>query len=256
MIENLTILTNVKEDIKNAIINKGVTPAGGMVEYADCIRQIGGSTKLEKYTNFAYSQWEEVPQFILENTSWEGLDDGSYMFYECNNLKSFPYVDTSNLTSAYYMFYGTALTTIPQLDLGNVQNISLMLAFCTKLTSVPLIDCSSVTSQSPFKGINTSSGGIFDRYPNLTYLGGFKNLKASWDNYFLNHLGYITLDSVMNVIDNLYDWSGNTDGIAPLKDGTLYDFGTSHKLRIGKYLYELSDEQKAVATLKGWTLLA
>lgn len=256
MSDNLTILTNVKDDIKNAIINKGVTPTGGMVEYADCIRQIGEGAKLEKYTKFAYSQWEEVPQFILENINWEGLDDGSYMFYECNNLKSFPYVDTSNLISTYYMFYDTDLTTIPHLDLGNVRNISLMLAYCSKLTSVPLIDCSSVISQSPFKGTDTGSGEIFNGYPNLTYLGGFKNLKASWNHYFLNHLGYLTLDSVMNVINNLYDWSGNTDGIASLKDGTLYDFGTSHQLRIGKYLYELSDEQKAVATLKGWTLLS
>lgn len=123
MSENLTILTNVKDDIKNAIINKGVIPTGGMVEYADCIRQIGEGTKLEKYTKFAYSQWEEVPRFILENISWEGLDDGSYMFYKCNNLKSFPYVDTSNLTNTYYMFYNTDLTTIPQLDLGDRKSV-------------------------------------------------------------------------------------------------------------------------------------
>jgi hypothetical protein len=89
----------------------------------------------------------------------------------------------------------------------------------------------------------------------LTNIGGFKNLKKSVTSGFIDLLPSISTSSFMNIINNLYDWSGNTDGKAPLNDGTIYNFGTTHSLKFGYNIANLSDEQIAVATAKGWTLL-
>ena len=59
----------------------------------------------------------------------------------------------------------------------------------------------------------------------------------------------------MNIINNLWDWSDNTDGIITFEDGTTYEYGIDHPLGIGETnLAKLTDEQKAVATNKGWQL--
>ena len=195
-----------------------------------------------------------------------------YMFYSCNSLTTIPLLDTSKVTNMYYafencsslttipllntsnvtamprMFFGcSSLTTIPLLDTSKVTNMGYMFNGCTNLTTIPELDCGSVTnSNSPIGTSNLSK---------LTELGGFKNLKVTWTTYSLDRIPNVTVESLMNVINNLWDWSGNTDGKAPLNNGTIYNFGTTHKLSFGSTnLNKLTPEQIAVATNKGWTL--
>ena len=53
----------------------------------------------------------------------------------------------------------------------------------------------------------------------------------------------LTVQSLMNVINNLYDFRANGSTV-------------TRNLTIGAYnLRKLTDEQKAVATNKGWTLI-
>ena len=55
-------------------------------------------------------------------------------------------VDTSNITSAQYMFNGCkALTSVPLFNTSNVTNMEYMFSSCSQLTSVPLFDTSKVT---------------------------------------------------------------------------------------------------------------
>ena len=70
----------------------------------------------------------------------------------------------------------------------------------------------------------------------LTYLGGFKNLHISVNSGFIEDCADLTVESLMNVINNL--------GTA--YNGTLC-FGSIN-------LSKLTAEQKAIATNKGWTL--
>ena len=70
----------------------------------------------------------------------------------------------------------------------------------------------------------------------LTDLGGFKNLSISITSYFLDKCPNLTVESLMNVINNLATVSGKT-----LK------FGSTN-------LNKLTAEQIAIATNKGWTL--
>ena len=81
----------------------------------------------------------------------------------------------------------------------------------------------------------------FSSLNKLTDLGGFKDLKVNASSYFLDKVPNATVESLMNVINNLYDLTAN--GLS----GKTLKFGTTN-------LNKLTDEQKAVAINKGWTL--
>ena len=98
---------------------------------------------------------------------------------------------------------------------------------CTHLTTLPQLDLSNATTfdQSWY---NCTS---------LTTLGGFGSIKESIDLHYCP----LTVESVMNVINQAAD---------------LNELGLAGKtMNFGNRLNNLTDEQKAVATNKGWTLL-
>lgn len=204
--------------------------------------------------NFGYSSFSEIPDiFDFSNvknmysmfkgcnnlTTIPLLDTSNItvmtdMFYGCTKLQSLPLLDTSNVTIMLNMFNGCSnLTTIPQLNTLNVKNMGSMFADCSKLTTIPLLDTTNVTYMEY----------VVYRCNKLTNLGGFKNLKISVTNNFLNEAPNLTTDSLMNVINYLYDLTAN--GI----NGKTLKFGQTN-------LDKLTAEQIAVATAKGWTLIA
>jgi hypothetical protein len=218
--------------------------------------------------------------FGLGGDAMAGVTSANNMFYLCKKLPKypslgFPLMNLSGVTNADYMFNGVWDTS----NLGEVGDISLPSAtstqymfsqchtkkigdvYCPKsqyfrsmfdcrnyLISIGEVDATSCTGTSgPMGSSNITT---------LTDMGGFKNLKVSWTSYAFEKCPNLTVESLMNIINNLYDWSGNTDGKAPLYDGTIYSFGTTHKMSFGSTnLAKLSEEQIAVATNKGWTLV-
>ena len=163
------------------------------------------------------------------------VTDMSYMFYDCNKLTTIPQLNTSNVTNLNSIFQDCGnLLSIPQLDTSNVTNISYMFQGCIYLRSIPLLDCSKV--KSAYDILNPS---YYGDQVHLTYMGGFKNLKVNLD---IQKAPNLTVQSLMNVINNLYDFRAN--GESTTKTLTL---GTTN-------LNKLTDEQKAVATNKGWSL--
>ena len=157
------------------------------------------------------------------------------MFLGCSLLTTIPQLNTSSATDINGMFkFCTSLTTIPQLDTSNVTNINGIFNNCTALESIPLLDCSNVTRAGEIINPNYYSDQV-----HLTDMGGFKNIKAWFD---IQRAPNLTVQSLMNVINNLYDFIGNGES-------------TTSSVRMGETnLAKLTDEQKAVATNKGWEL--
>ena len=149
------------------------------------------------------------------------------MFHSCSSLTYIPLLNTSKVTNMNSTFYNcSSLNSISALDTSNVTNMANMFFNCSSLTSIPLLDTSKVTlMNNTFRGCGS-----------VKYLGGFKNLSISISAYFLDQCPNLTVESLMNVINNLATVSGKT-----LK------FGTTN-------LNKLTAEQKAIATNKGWTL--
>lgn len=129
------------------------------------------------------------------------------MFRYCSKLTSVPEMDTSKVTNMSVMFMGcTGLASIPQLNTSNVTDMSSMFNGCTGLTSIPSLNCSKITNISNVFG--------YTKIP-LINIGGFLNLGKNYNissntnntQYTLNlsYLTDVTEESLINVLNNLYD---------------------------------------------------
>lgn len=164
------------------------------------------------------------------------------MFSSCSNLTSIPLLNTSKARQMQRTFNSCySLTSIPQLDTSNVTTFYNTFYNCNNLTDVPLLNASKATYIVD----------VFGGCSKLTNFGGFENLgqaysttqSANYNSYKLD-LRYntsLTHDSLMNVINNLYDIK--TKGCK------------TQQLLLGSVnLAKLTAEEIAIATEKGWTV--
>lgn len=205
----------------------------------------------------------------------------SSAFSSCSRLKVFPQLDTSNVTNMSNMFFScSSLTTIPQLDTSNVTDMSGMFSYCSGLKVFPQLDTSKVVnayriaynaSFADYPSLDFSNVEKFDNESLRCYSSrgsatykGFVNYGKAFNKTETNYMYYkmnlaynntsIDHGSLMRVINNLYDLNLSynvADG------GTLY----TQCLELGKdksgntNLSKLTDEEIAIATSKGWTLI-
>lgn len=184
----------------------------------------------------------------------EGIDTSSatnmyQMFGDCWVLKEIPQMNTSNVTNMSQTFAGCKLiTTIPEIDTSNVLSASNMFAGCYKLITIPMLDFSKANLVS----------SMFNGCSKLENIGGFKNLgmgydttkSANYGNYTMifTSCGALTHDSLMNVINNLYDLNLLYD---VANGGTL----KTQKLVLGSTLLaKLTAEEINIAVEKGWSV--
>lgn len=199
----------------------------------------------------------------LEKTK---ITNAENMFYSCNNLVYIPNMDTSLVKSfsgafknCYAITYANNIDTsnstdnnsifescsslleVHNIDTSNAKNLNYMFNYCNKLTTVEKLSVGSCES-------------VYDMFfgcKDLVNLGGLENLGQSYKttksaNYYMYTLDLstcknLTHDSLMNVINGLYDIA--TAGVKP------------QKLQLGSTnLAKLTDEEKAIATNKGWSI--
>lgn len=161
---------------------------------------------------------------LIQPNDTENVTNMISMFRECNNLTTIPQLDTSNVTNMYGMFYNCSkLTTIPQLDTSKVTNMSSMFNWCKKLTVIPQWDVSNVTNMSNM----------------FFYCSGLKSIlmtgmKVSFD---ISASTKFEREDLLVILNNLATVT------------------TTQTLKMGATnLAKLTDEDKLIATNKGWTL--
>jgi hypothetical protein len=159
-----------------------------------------------------------------------------------NRIVKLPMIDLSGYYNANKLCYGlVSITEIPEWDTSTISEIREGFSDCTNLEKVPLLDFSKID-------IITY---LFSRCTKLTTLGGFKNLgknystsrSANYPNYGLDlsSCTLLTHDSLMNVINNLYDIKSKGCNVQDLKLGSTN-------------LAKLTEEEIAIATNKGWVV--
>lgn len=208
-----------------AIIEAG----GGSVEanpYEELYMQRTNNATNMAYL-FAYCNAKSLDISSLDTSNTTSM---SYMFYSCSDLTSIDLSnwDTSNATDMQSMFYYCSnLTSIDlsSFNTSNVTKMSYMFNQCKSLTTLDLnhFDVSKVTSFS--SAFNC---------PALTDFKSPKNINAAID---FSKCTNLTHDSLMSIINNLAT-------VTSTKKLTL---GTTN-------LAKLTDEEKAIATNRGWTL--
>ena len=178
----------------------------------------------------------EIPELYTNN-----VVDMSSMFSYCKNLKTIPTMNTNKVTTMSMMFYNSGITTIPELNTSNVTSVYNMFYSCSGLITIPKLN---------FEKVNNVSG-FLDGASNVINIGGFENLgkayltnkSANYTNYglVLTNCSKLTHDSLMNIINNLYDIK--TKGCK------------EQRLQLGsKNLAKLTDEEKQIAINKGWNV--
>ena len=208
---------------------------------------------LHNGTNFR-SAWNGCKALTsIENVNVSNGTNFMNAWYNCKALTSFPMIDVHNGTNFNGTWYGCSnLTSFPALDLSKGTYFEKTWAECNKLTSLPALDVHNGTNFSyawyycdalvSIGQLDLSSGTNFNGTwvfcQKLTTLSGFGAIKES---IWLNESPKLTVDSIMNVITQAADL--NELGIT----GKTMKFGSTN-------LAKLTDEQKAVATNKGWSL--
>ena len=185
------------------------------------------------------------------------------MFYNCNKLEtiSATQFDTSNVTNMVQVFSNNyLLKSIPSLVTDKVRDLSYAFQNCAELEEITITDTPMLTKAvqafyncKKLKRINgildftklTSQSYISNIFgvptadttaPTLLEEIRIKNLRTSLNLRYLTSLSH---DSLVYLINNLYDRSTTTTATLTL--------GTTN-------LAKLTEEEKAVATSKGWTL--
>ena len=163
------------------------------------------------------------------------VTDMKSMFHMCSNLTTLDVssFDTSNVTDMGYMFqYCESLASInlSSFDTSNVTDMGYMFQYCESLTELDLsnFNVSKVTSSSGLRIFGMSN------MPQLTDFKAPKNIGTQFD---VSKCTGLTHDSLMSIINNLATVT------------------STKKLVLGATnLAKLTDEEKAIATSKGWTL--
>ena len=163
-----------------------------------------------------------IPQLDTSKTIYM-----SDMFSECYQLTSIPQLDTSKTTSMGSTFYRCEkLTSIPQLNTSNVTNMESTFYMCKSLISIPKLDVSKVIIMDY----------IFGGCINLETIHMI-NMKVSFN---ISSSTKFTREALLEIINNCYD-------LTTLNRTATLTMGTTN-------LAKLTDEDKAIATAKGWTL--
>ena len=175
------------------------------------------------YYLFKGYQGTSVDELIkFDDTSL--VNNMEYMFYYCKNLTTIPLLDTSNVTGMRQMFYNcSSLTTIPLIDTSKVTVMNEMFSGCTKLETVPALNVSNVNYMS----------GIFGACSNLKSIL-MTGMKVDFDISASTKFERTDLVTILN---------------------NLATVTTTKTLTMGATnLAKLTNEDKAIATNKGWTL--
>ena len=178
----------------------------------------------------------EIPELDTSNVTTM-----SNMFNRCKNLKTVPTMNTNKVTTMAFMFSSSGITTIPELNTSKVTNVYNMFSSCSNLITIPKLN---------FENVNNVSGFLTGA-ESVVNIGGFENLgkayltnkSANYSNYglVLTNCSKLTHDSLMNIINNLYDIK--TKGCQ------------AQRLQLGPTnLAKLTDEEKQIAINKGWNL--
>ena len=164
------------------------------------------------------------------------------MFNNTKKLKS--YIIDGNLkncTSHNSLFSYSGIKEIKNIDTSNSTNLGMFASYCSNLTDIEELDGSKSVAFNNFCYGSKK----------LTNFGGIKNMGMAYDtsksaNYSLYGLMLdsntnLTYESLMNVINNLYDIKAKGCNVQRLVLGSTN-------------LAKLTAEEIAIATNKGWTV--
>lgn len=154
-----------------------------------------------------YEYYGDNVDYIV-NLDTSNVTSMRYMFYGCDYITSGVLLDTSNVKSMNYMFSGCKyLTYLPQYDTSNVENMENMFNGCVKLTSEALDAASLNTSNVKNMSYMFSGCNLLTYLPqydtsNVTNMRGMLQSCSA-----LTTLPLLNTSNVNNMLNMLYGCS-------------------------------------------------
>ena len=244
----------------NAIQASGGTGAG-MKAYFEA----GGRCGYSKATSF---------DGLIQYSDTENVKNFGEFFNNCRSLTTAPNINMSNATTTVSMFLScNKLVSIPSYNLGSVEKANQMFEYCEELTELPELDLHSVLMANYMcydcpKLIRANRLHItnlvnaqfmFDGCKRLEEVGeiSFRNNAFSTEGMF-NACSSLKILHLRNINTRL-DISSSTlferDALLEVINN-LATVTSAKTLELGETnLAKLTDEDKAIATNKGWRLL-
>ena len=193
----------------------------GVVQHT-ALKSVLDYTKSTYYLFFG-GNVESVDGLIaFEDT--ENVTNMSWMFSSAH-IKTIPVFDTSNVTNMSYMFYQCGLLiSLPVLNTSKVVTMQNMLNSCDDLKEMPAWDVGNVTN----------FGGMFSQCIKLTKI----HMYGMRSNFTIAiYLVTFTRDALLEILNNL----------ATVTSSRTLTMGSTN-------LSNLTEDDIAIATAKGWTL--
>lgn len=218
---------------------------------------------------YMFQNCTRLTYFMGSDWDVSNVRDMSNMFESCHSLKyiDFSNWDTSSVTnmgSLFTMCYAIKKIDLGALNMSNVESIQRMFAYSnieevdfskndtSKITNfsycfndaetlkkLSTIDCTSAELMNDF------FGGWSGDFNDLTEVGGFLNIKCNMTNGVLDKVPNLTYESCMNVINGLYDFTGN--GETPNSN--------QGQIKVHQnFINKLSEEELNIAINKGWSI--
>lgn len=234
------------------------------------LKKLLDATKSTKYL-FEDYQGTSVDDLIHYDDT-ENVTDMTSTFRGCNRLTSVPLLNTGNVTTMYYMFYNCgklvtipqfntnkvtdmsgmfngcyALTSVPQLNTSNVTNMENVFYGCKKLTTVPLFNTSKVTTMSQMFW-HCSELQTVPAYDcsNVTNMNNIFASCRSLKSVLMTNIG-VSLNISSSTLFERSDLLVILNNLQTVTSTKVLTMGATN-------LAKLTDEDKAIATNKGWTL--
>lgn len=279
-------LQQAKKDIGDAIVRKGGSVSGTIDTYAKSVMALGDYTFQQvcdvvnksdaKNVDLTMIDVSNVTSFIYafaENKTIENINVSNWntskvtsmraVFYICNNLKSVSCENwrLDDCTSMYAMFDSCAALKNcdpSRWNTSKVTNMEWVFIRCASLTTLDLSkwDTSKVTIMNNFLNSCTSLTSLD--------ISGWNTSKVnSMRNMLYNCLSLETLKCENLILPDIelgnigleYSTKLSVDSIVGLLNA-LPQSDKGYSFQIGSdNIAKLSDEQKAIATSKGWTLI-
>lgn len=176
------------------------------------------------------------------------VTDMSYMFNSCQQLTTIPLLDTSNVTNMSYMFSSCfGLTSIPQFNTSKVTNMGFVFFGCRNLTTIPLLDTSNVTNMTyMFNGCQYLTTVPAFNASNVTNMGNMFESCTNLKSILMTNIG-VNLNISASTQFERSDLLVILNNLKTVTETKTLTMGATN-------LAKLTDEDKAIATNKGWTL--
>ena len=226
--------------IKNPLI---VSVGGGDTT---TVKKLLDATKSCYYLFSAYKGTSIDGLITYDDTS--NVNSMDHMFNKCLDLTTVPQLNTSNVTNMSNMFNNClGLTTVPQLNTSNVTDMSNMFNNCSKLTTVPQLNTSKVTNMK----------SMFYSCYSLTTVPALDTSKvANMSNMFqgCSNLKSILMTGMKVSFNISYSTKFEQTDLVTILNNLATVTNTKNLIMGATNLAKLTEEDKAIATNKGWTL--